>query len=120
MHAATVSLESLLFSLTLIGLIALITQKSILTTLAYLFLLIPMVIGIAFSLDERRKHYVLFRLKIDETLTNNEYLIALNHLLKMIQRQSETDIAQLLSFAYYHKLYCYEASCICQHFTQYC
>jgi hypothetical protein len=38
----------------------------------------------------------------------------------MIKRQSETDIAQLLSFTYYHKLYCYDTGCICQFFTQYC
>ena len=53
-------------------------------------------------------------------MTDNEYLIALTHLLKMIKRQSENDIAQLLSFTYYHKLTCYDEGCICQFFMQYC
>jgi hypothetical protein len=51
---------------------------------------------------------VLFKLKNEENLSSNEYLIALTSLLKMIKRQSETDMAQLLSFTYYHKLYCYD------------
>lgn len=63
---------------------------------------------------------MLFKLKNEEQLSGNEYLIAITHLLKMIKRQSETDLAQLLSFTYYHKLYCYDTGCICQFFTQYC
>ena len=38
----------------------------------------------------------------------------------MVQRQSETDVAQLLSFTYHHKLNCFEEVCVCQYFTQYC
>ncbi len=63
---------------------------------------------------------MLFKLKNEENLSQNEYLIALTSLLKMIKRQNETDLAQLLSFTYYHKLYCYDTDCICQFFTQYC
>jgi hypothetical protein len=116
-HAATIFMESLMVALTIIGIIALITQKDILTTLAYLFIFIPVIVKIFYAIDERRKHQVLFKLKNEEALTSNEYLIALTHLLKMVKRQSETDIAQLLSFTYYHKLFCYDKQCICQFFT---
>lgn len=55
-HIVTLALEAILPSLTLIGLIALATQKDILTTLAYTFLIVPMLVRIAFTLEERRKH----------------------------------------------------------------
>lgn len=112
-HAATLFLESLMVALTLIGLIALLSGKDILSTLAYLFIFIPVIIKIFYAIDERRKHSVLFKLKNDDTLSSNEYLIALTHLLKMVKRQSQTDIAQLLSFTYYHKITCYDQQCIC-------
>jgi len=119
-HASTIFMESLMVALSIIGIISLITGKDILSTLAYLFIFIPVIVKIFYAIDERRKHLVLFKLKNEETLSGNEYLIALTHLLKMVKRQSEADIAQLLSFTYYHKLYCYDKSCICQFFTQYC
>jgi hypothetical protein len=119
-HTATIFLESTMVALTLIGLIALITKKDILSTIAYLFIFIPVIIKIFYAIDERRKHQVLFKLKNEEAMTSNEYLIALTHLLKMVKRQNEEDIAQLLSFTYYHKLFCYDKKCICQFFTQYC
>lgn len=119
-HSVTLFLESLMTALTIIGIIDLITDKDIMSTLAYLFIFIPVIVKIFYAIDERRKHQVLFKLKNEETLSPNEYLIALTHLLKMVKRQSETDVAQLLSFTYYHKLYCYDTSCICQFFTQYC
>lgn len=112
-HDLTLFLESLLISLTIIGMIALVTGRDILSTLAYLCIFIPVIIKIFFSIDQSRKHYVLFKLKNEENLSGNEYLIALTSLLKMIKRQSETDLAQLLSFTYYHKLYCYDTGCIC-------
>ena len=55
-HAATIFLESVMVALTLIGLIALITKKDILSTLAYLFIFIPVIIKIFYAIDERRKH----------------------------------------------------------------
>lgn len=85
-HAATIFLESIMVALTLIGLIALITQKDILSTIAYLFIFVPVIIKIFYAIDERRKHQVLFKLKNEETMTSNEYLIALTHLLKMVKR----------------------------------
>lgn len=85
-HSVTLFLESLLVALTVIGLIALITEKDILSTLAYLFIFIPVIIKIFYALDERRKHSVLFKLKNEDTLSSNEYLIALTHLLKMVRR----------------------------------
>ncbi len=119
-HDFTLFLEALIISLTLIGMIALATGRDILSTLAYLCIFIPVILKICFSIDQTRKHFVLFKLKNEENLSSNEYLIALTSLLKMIKRQSETDLAQLLSFTYYHKLYCYDTGCICQFFTQYC
>lgn len=92
-HSVTLFLESLLVALTMIGLIALLTDQTIFGTLAYLFIFIPVIIKIFYSIDERRKHYVLFKLKNEESLSSNEYLVALTHLLKMIKRQSETDVA---------------------------
>lgn len=92
-HASTIFIESLMVALSIIGIIALITGKDILSTLAYLFIFIPVIVKIFYALDERRKHQVLFKLKNEETLSGNEYLIALTHLLKMVKRQSETDIA---------------------------
>lgn len=59
-------------------------------------------------------------MKNEDALSKNEYLICLAHLLKMIKRQTETDLAQLMSFTYQHKLLCYSTGCICQFFTQYC
>ena len=85
-HAVTIFLESTMVALTLIGLIALITKKDILSTIAYLFIFIPVIIKIFYAIDERRKHQVLFKLKNEETMTSNEYLIALTHLLKMVKR----------------------------------
>lgn len=85
-HAVTLFLESLMTALTLIGIISLITDKDILSTLAYLFIFIPIIVRIFYAIDERRKHYVLFKLKNEETLSSNEYLIALTHLLKMVKR----------------------------------
>jgi hypothetical protein len=92
-HAATLFLESLMVALTIIGLIALISGKDIMSTLAYLFIFIPVIIKIFYAIDERRKHSVLFKLKNDDNMSSNEYLIALTHLLKMVKRQSQTDIA---------------------------
>ena len=112
-HDYTLLMESLMISLTAIGLISLITQRDILSTLAYLCIFIPVTIKIFYSIDQNRKHGILFKLKNEENLSSNEYIIALTHLLKMIKRQSETDLAQLLSFTYYHKLYCYDTGCIC-------
>ena len=112
-HASTIFMESLMVALSIIGIISLVTGKDILSTLAYLFIFIPVIVKIFYAIDERRKHQVLFKLKNEETLSSNEYLIALTHLLKMVKRQSDTDIAQLLSFTYYHKLYCYDKGCIC-------
>lgn len=112
-HDFTLFLESLIISLTVIGLLALITRRDILSTLAYLCIFIPVIIKIFYSVDQRRKVFVLFKLKNEENLSSNEYLIALTSLLKMIKRQSETDMAQLLSFTYYHKMYCYDTGCIC-------
>ena len=85
-HAATIFMESLMIALTTIGIIALITQKDIISTFVYLFVFIPVVIKIFYSIDERMKHKVLFKLKNEETLTSNHYLIALTHLLKMVKR----------------------------------
>lgn len=92
-HSMTLFLESLMTALTIIGIIALITDKDILSTMAYLFIFIPVIVKIFYAIDERRKHQVLFKLKNEETLSANEYLIALTHLLKMVKRQSETDVA---------------------------
>ncbi len=50
-HDFTLFLESLIISLTLIGLIALITDRDILSTLAYLCIFIPVIIKIFYSLD---------------------------------------------------------------------
>jgi hypothetical protein len=116
-HTATLFLESLMVALTLIGLIALVSAKDLMSTLAYLFIFIPVIIKIFYAIDEHRKHSVLLKLKNDDNLSSNEYLIALTHLLKMVKRQSQTDIAQLLSFTYYHKITCYDTNCICQFFT---
>ncbi len=85
-HAATIFMESLMVALTLIGMISLITGKGIMGTLAYLFIFIPVIVKIFYAIDERRKHQVLFKLKNEETLSSNEYLIALTHLLKMVKR----------------------------------
>jgi hypothetical protein len=85
-HAATLFMESLMTALTAIGLIALITKKDIFSTLAYLFIFIPVIVKIFYAIDESRKHQVLFKLKSEEALTSNEYLIALTHLLKMVKR----------------------------------
>jgi len=50
-HDFTLFLESLIVSLTTIGLIALITGRDILSTLAYLCIFIPVIIKIFYSLD---------------------------------------------------------------------
>jgi hypothetical protein len=50
-HDFTLFLESLIISLTVIGLIALITGRDILSTLAYLCIFIPVIIKIFYSLD---------------------------------------------------------------------
>jgi hypothetical protein len=50
-HDFTLFLESLIVSLTVIGLIALITGRDILSTLAYLCIFIPVIIKIFYSLD---------------------------------------------------------------------
>ncbi len=55
-HAATILMESLMLALTIIGMIALITQKELVSTFAYLFIFIPVIIKIFYSIDERRKH----------------------------------------------------------------
>lgn len=119
-HDFTLLLEGGVLSLTAIGIIALITKRDILTTLAYLCIFVPVIVKIFYTIDLNRKHYVIYKLKNDEALTSNEYIIAITHLLKMVHRQSESDLAQLLSFTYYHKLYCYDTGCICQFFTLYC
>jgi hypothetical protein len=62
-HSTTLLLESLMTALTIIGIIALITDKDILSTLAYLFIFIPVIVKIFYAIDERRKHHVLFMLK---------------------------------------------------------
>jgi len=85
-HASTIFMESLMVAVSIIGIIALITGKDILSTLAYLFIFIPVIVKIFYAIDERRKHQVLFKLKNEETLSSNEYLIALTHLLKMVKR----------------------------------
>lgn len=85
-HDFTLFLEAFIISLTLIGLIALITGRDILSTMAYLCIFIPVILKIFFSIDQSRKHYVLFKLKNEENLSQNEYLIALTSLLKMIKR----------------------------------
>jgi hypothetical protein len=85
-HDYTLFLESLVISLTIIGMIAIITQRDILSTMAYLCIFIPVIIKIFYSVDQNRKHLVLFKLKNEEQLTSNEYLIAITHLLKMIKR----------------------------------
>jgi hypothetical protein len=55
-HAATIFMESLMVALSIIGIIALITGKDILSTLAYLFIFIPVIVKIFYAIDERRKH----------------------------------------------------------------
>ena len=55
-HAATILMESLIVALSIIGIIALITGKDILSTLAYLFIFIPVIVKIFYAIDERRKH----------------------------------------------------------------
>ena len=85
-HDFTLLLESIVISFTVIGLIALVTQRDILSTLAYLVIFVPVIVKIFYSVDQSRKHFVLFKLKNEETLSNNEYLIAITHLLKMIKR----------------------------------
>ncbi len=50
-HDFTLFLESLILSLTLIGVIGLITNRDILSTLAYLCIFIPVIIKIFFSID---------------------------------------------------------------------
>ena len=50
-HDFTLFLESLIVSLTVIGLIALITGRDIMSTLAYLCIFIPVIIKIFYSLD---------------------------------------------------------------------
>ena len=92
-HDFTVLLETLLLTVSLIGLVSLITQRDILSTMAYLCIFIPVIIKIFSSIDQSRKNYVLFKLKNEDSLSSNEYLIALTHLLKMVKRQSETDLA---------------------------
>ncbi|CDW78804.1 pas domain s-box family protein [Stylonychia lemnae] len=119
-HNYTLLLESSYVALTFIGLVALLTGRDIFSTLAYLLIFIPIMVKIIFFADQHRKHQVLFKLKNEDSLSKNEYLICLTHVLKMIKRQSETDLAQLMSFTYQHKLSCYNTQCICQFFTQYC
>lgn len=92
-HDYTLLLESLLLSVTLIGLIALVTIRDILSTMAYLCIFIPVFIKIFYSIDLSRKHFVLFKLKKEESLSGNEYLIVITHLLNMVTRQSDTDMA---------------------------
>jgi hypothetical protein len=50
-HDFTLFLESLIVSLTVIGLITLITGRDIMSTLAYLCIFIPVIIKIFYSLD---------------------------------------------------------------------
>ena len=50
-HDYTLLLESLLLSVTLIGLIALVTFRDILSTMAYLCIFIPIFIKIFYSVD---------------------------------------------------------------------
>lgn len=50
-HDFTLFLESLIISLTIIGLLALITGRDILSTLAYLCIFIPVIIKIFYSVD---------------------------------------------------------------------
>ena len=50
-HDFTLFLESLIISLTVIGLLALITGRDILSTLAYLCIFIPVIIKIFYSVD---------------------------------------------------------------------
>eukprot|EP00347_Sterkiella_histriomuscorum_P015474 403356890 len=104
----------------IVSVISLLTDRDIFSTLAYLFIFIPVMVKIIFSADQHRKHQVIYKMKSEDGMSKNEYLIALTHLLKMIKRQSETDLAQLMSFTYQHKLSCYNNGCICQFFTQYC
>jgi hypothetical protein len=85
-HDLTLFLEAFLISITVIGLVSIATGRDILSTLAYLCIFIPVIIKIFFSIDLQRKHYVLFKLKNEENLSGNEYLIALTSLLKMIKR----------------------------------
>lgn len=92
-HDFTVLLETFQLTVTLIGLVSLITQRDILSTMAYLCIFIPVIIKIFSSIDQNRKNYVLFKLKNEDSLSTNEYLIALTQLLKMAKRQSETDLA---------------------------
>jgi len=55
-HAATIFMESLMVALSIIGIISLVTGKDILSTLAYLFIFIPVIVKIFYAIDERRKH----------------------------------------------------------------
>jgi hypothetical protein len=55
-HASTIFMESLMVALSIIGIISLITGKDILSTLAYLFIFIPVIVKIFYAIDERRKH----------------------------------------------------------------
>lgn len=55
-HSVTLFLESLMTALTIIGIIALITEKDIMSTLAYLFIFIPVIVKIFYAIDENRKH----------------------------------------------------------------
>ena len=50
-HSATVFMEALILSLTILGAAAMVTGRDILTTLAYLFIVIPITIKIFFSVD---------------------------------------------------------------------
>ena len=50
-HDYTLLLESLMFSLSVIGIIALFSQRDILTTCAYLCIFIPVFIKILYSVD---------------------------------------------------------------------
>ena len=93
MHNYTLFLESLVISFSLIGLVALVTGRDILSTLAYLCIFIPIIVKVFSTIDSSRKHFVLFKLKNEENLSNNEYLIAITHLLKMIKSQSDEDLA---------------------------
>ena len=50
-HDFTLFLESSFVALSFIGLVSLITDRDIFTTLAYLFVFIPVMIKIIFSID---------------------------------------------------------------------
>jgi hypothetical protein len=50
-HDFTLLLESLVISITTIGMIALVTQRDILSTLAYLCIFIPVIIKIFYTAD---------------------------------------------------------------------